>query len=123
MRQSRRSDARRVGRGALVVPVTAGLVVLAYNVPGSRRTLKLPREVYADILRGGINRWDDPRIKQANPTLELPPRTIAVVARLDRSGTTFALTNHLSTILRAVGRRTGSRHARRMAARDDARAR
>ncbi len=91
-------DAQRVGRGVLVVPATAGLVVLAYNLPGLGGPLKLPREVYAEILSGGINRWDDPRIKQSNPTLKLPPRTIAVVARLDRSGTTFALTNHLSTI-------------------------
>src|SRR4051794_30608519 len=91
-------DTRRVGRGVLVVPATAGLVVLAYNLPGLGGVLKLPRDVYADILSGKIDRWDDPRIKQANPSLRLPRRTIAVVGRLDRSGTTFALTNHLSAI-------------------------
>ena len=85
-------------RGVLVVPATAGLVVLAYNLPGLGGPLKLPRDVYADILSGTIKNWDDPRIKQANPTVKLPRRTIAVVGRLDGSGTTFALTNHLSAI-------------------------
>ena len=92
------ADAARVSRGALVVPATAGLVSLAYNLPGLGGPLKLPRDVYVDILLGGITNWDDPRIQGANPTLNLPKRTIAVVARLDKSGTTFALTNHLSAI-------------------------
>jgi len=91
-------EAGRVGRGVLVVPATAGLVVLAYNLSGLGGPLQLPRDIYADILSGAIKRWDDPRIKQANPGLKLPQRTIAVVARLDKSGTTFALTNHLSAI-------------------------
>lgn len=92
------TDAARVSRGALVVPATAGLVSLAYNLPGLGGPLKLPRDVYVDIFLGAITNWDDPRIKRANPTLDLPKRTIAVVARLDKSGTTFALTNHLSAI-------------------------
>jgi phosphate transport system substrate-binding protein len=88
----------RVGRGAVLVPATAGMIILAYNLPGLGGTLKLPRTVYADMLLGRIKSWDDPRIKQANPELKLPARAVAVVARLDKSGTTYALTNHLSAI-------------------------
>lgn len=87
-----------VPAGARVVPATAGMVVLAYNLPGLRRTLRLPRTVLPAILKGEIRSWNDPAIAAANPGLELPRRTIAFVARLDGSGTTYALTNHLSAI-------------------------
>ncbi len=91
-------DAAKVARGILVVPGTAGMIALAYNMPGLGGSLRLPRDVYVDILLGKLTRWDDERLKRANPALKLPARTIAVVARLDRSGTTFAFTNHLSAI-------------------------
>jgi phosphate transport system substrate-binding protein len=77
-----------------MVASTAGMVVLAYNVPGLGGELRLPRDVYPGILSGQIRRWDDPRIRQANPALNLPHRDIVIVARQDSSGTTFALTNH-----------------------------
>jgi phosphate transport system substrate-binding protein len=79
-------------------PVTAGMVTIAYNLPGVSQRLKLPRNVYADIFLGKIRRWNDPRIAAANPGVRLPAQDIAVVARLDSSGTTFAFTSHLSTI-------------------------
>ena len=88
----------RVKAGARLVPVTAGIVVLAYNLPGLSGPLKLGRDVYVDIFAGRIRNWDDPRIRAQNPTLNLPNRTIAIVARQDSSGTTFALTNHLSAV-------------------------
>ena len=40
--------------------------------------------------------WNDARIQATNPGLNLPDREIVLVARLDSSGTTYALTNHLS---------------------------
>ena len=95
-------DAGQVARGALIVPATAGLVVLAYNLPGLGGALKLPRDVYADILRGRDQELGRPEDQGANPTLSLPKRTIAVVARLDSSGTTYALTNHLSAVERKM---------------------
>jgi phosphate transport system substrate-binding protein len=88
----------RVQRGAQLVPVTAGIVVLAYNVPGLGGPLRLARDVYVDIFGGRIKTWNDPRIRATNPGLNLPNRNIAVVARQDSSGTTFAFTNHLSAI-------------------------
>jgi phosphate transport system substrate-binding protein len=91
-------EAAGIARGTVMVASTAGMVVLAYNVPGLHSELKLPRDVYPAILSGQIRRWDDPRIQQANPGLYLPHLNIVIVARQDSSGTTFALTNHLAAI-------------------------
>lgn len=91
-------DAAKVARGAVLVPATSGMIALAYNLPGLAQPLRLPRDVYVDILLGKIHNWGDPRIRQANPGASIQSRTIAVVARLDKSGTTHALTNHLSAI-------------------------
>jgi phosphate transport system substrate-binding protein len=78
------------------LPATAGMIVLAYNLPGVTGGLELPRSVYTDIFLGKIRRWDDPRIAAANPGLEMPAMNIAVIGRLDSSGTTFAFTSHLA---------------------------
>jgi phosphate transport system substrate-binding protein len=84
--------------GAVLVPVTAGMIVLAYNLEDMPRNLKLSRDVYADIFLQKVKRWDDPRIVAINPGAKLPPREIAVTVRQDGSGTTFAFTNHLAAV-------------------------
>ena len=81
-----------------MLPVTAGMIALAYNIPGVNTEIRLPRDVYVDIFAGVIKRWDDPRIKAANPGLAFPRRDIALVARQDSSGTTAAFTKHLAAI-------------------------
>lgn len=92
------SETANLSEAALMVPVTAGMIVLAYNIPGVNNEIKLPRDVYIDIFAGVIKRWDDPRIKAANPGLAFPSRDIALVARQDSSGTTAAFTKHLAAI-------------------------
>ena len=87
-----------IERGVKLIPATAGIIVLAYNLKGLNGPLKLPRDVYVDIFSGEITSWNDPRIKQANPGLNLPSKGILLVARQDSSGTTFAFTNHLSAV-------------------------
>ena len=84
--------------GAIPVPVTAGMIVLAYNLPGLAGALKLPRDVYSGIFSGKITQWNDPAIQKANPGLALPKKDIAVVVRQDSSGTTAAFTRHLVVI-------------------------
>lgn len=91
----------QVKRGVHLLPATAGMVVLAYNIPDVEDGLKLPRDVYVDIFRGEIWRWDDPRIAAANPELNLPSKLIQVVGRRDSSGTTYAFTNHLAAVDKA----------------------
>jgi phosphate transport system substrate-binding protein len=88
----------QVQRGVRLVPATAGLIVLAYHVKGLTGPLKLPRDVYEDIFAGKIAKWNDARIRAANPDLNLPNQSITIVSRLDSSGTTYAFTNHLSAI-------------------------
>lgn len=87
----------QVKDGAVILPMTAGEIVLAYNLPGVK-DLKLPREVYPLIFTGEITRWNDPRIVAANPDATLPDQQITVVRRSDSSGTTFVFTRHLSAI-------------------------
>ncbi|MBD2210487.1 phosphate ABC transporter substrate-binding protein PstS [Nostoc linckia FACHB-104] len=84
-------------KGVLLLPVTAGGIVLAYNLPDVPE-LKLPRAVYTDILLGKIKSWDDPQIAKANPGAKLPNQPITVVYRSDGSGTTGVFTKHLSAI-------------------------
>ncbi|MEH1796702.1 phosphate ABC transporter substrate-binding protein PstS [Nostoc sp.] len=84
-------------KGVILLPVTAGSIVLAYNLPDVAE-LKLPRAVYADILLGKITSWDDPQIAKANPGAKLPKDKITVVYRSDGSGTTGVFTKHLSAI-------------------------
>lgn len=82
--------------GVVMVPVTAGMVALAYNLPGLNGLLKLNRNTYAALLMGKITRWNDARIQATNPGLNLPDREILLAVRQDSSGTTFVLSNHLS---------------------------
>ena len=86
-----------VGRGVLLLPMTAGSVVLAYNLPGVEG-LKLSRDAYVGIKLGEITNWNDPKITADNPDLELPDKPITVVHRSDGSGTTGVFTKHLSAI-------------------------
>jgi phosphate transport system substrate-binding protein len=87
-----------VARGAKLIPATAGIIVLAYNLKGLNGVLKLSREALVDLFLGKIKVWNDPRIAKTNPGLNLPPGAIILVTRSDSSGTTFAFTNHLSAI-------------------------
>jgi phosphate transport system substrate-binding protein len=84
--------------GALLVPLTAGSVALAYNLPDLPSGLKLSREAYSAIFMGQIKNWGDTRIARTNPGVKLPDLTISTVVRQDGSGTTFAFTKHLDAI-------------------------
>ncbi|MCF4966170.1 phosphate ABC transporter substrate-binding protein PstS [Nostoc sp. CMAA1605] len=84
-------------KGVILLPMTAGSIVLAYNLPDVGE-LKLPRAVYVDILLGNIKKWNDPKIAAANPEAKLPDQPITVIYRSDGSGTTGVFTKHLSAI-------------------------
>jgi phosphate transport system substrate-binding protein len=94
------SDAEiaRADNNALMIPITAGCVVLAYNLPGFQGELKLSRKAYAGIFLGEIKKWNDPLIAQSNPGVKLPDLTIVTAVRQDGSGTTFAFTKNLDAI-------------------------
>jgi phosphate transport system substrate-binding protein len=87
----------QVEGGVQLLPMTAGKVVLAYNLKGVKE-LKLPREIYPAIFLGKVKKWNDPMIAKANPGVKLPDEEITVVTRADSSGTTYVFTKHLSEI-------------------------
>jgi phosphate transport system substrate-binding protein len=97
----------KVQGGVVLIPITAGSIVLAYNLPGNPAELKLPREVYPEIFLGKVARWNDPRIAAANPNLKLPDLRVTIVRRSDASGTNFVFTNHLSAISSAFANAVG----------------
>ena len=92
------NEISQVPDGVVMVPVTAGGVVLGYNLPGVTQDLKLSRKAYAGIFLGEVKNWNDPLIAAANPGVKLPKLTIVTVVRQDASGTTFAFTKHLDAI-------------------------
>ncbi len=80
------------------IPATIGAVVVAYNVPELKSTLKLAPEVLVDIYAGKIKKWNDPKIKADNPDAKLPANEISVIYRTDGSGTSAVFTDYLSKI-------------------------
>lgn len=97
----------KAAKGVILLPVTAGGVVLAYNLPDVP-ALKLTRAAYAGIFLGEITSWNDPRIAASNPGVKLPKLTIATAVRQDASGTTYAFTRHLDAISPAWHTRFGA---------------
>lgn len=87
----------RAPGGVQLLPMTAGSIVIAYNLPDVK-DLKLPRKVYPEIFLGKIKKWNDPAIAKANPGSKLPDQPINVVVRADSSGTSFVFSKHLSAI-------------------------
>jgi phosphate transport system substrate-binding protein len=88
----------KVDRGVQLIPMTAGSIVLSYNLPDLTVPLKLSRKAYAGIFLGKITKWNDPAIVASNPGVSLPNTNISLVHRADSSGTTFVVTQHLSAI-------------------------
>ena len=90
-------EMEKVSGGVQLLPMTAGSIVLTFNLEGVTE-LKLPRKVYPDIFLGKIKTWNDPAIVSANPGVKLPSTPINVVVRADASGTTFVFSQHLTAI-------------------------
>jgi phosphate transport system substrate-binding protein len=82
----------------VMIPATAGSIVLAYNVPGVQSGLKLTRSAYIGILLGKITKWNDPEIAKANPGISLPTLPVTVVSRSDASGTTAVFSGHCAEV-------------------------
>ena len=102
-----KEDMAKVDAGVQLLPMTAGSIVLAYNLPGVDN-LKLTREAYVGIFLGKITKWNDKAIADANPGAKLPDRDINVVVRSDGSGTTYVFTKHLSAISEEFAKSPGT---------------
>ena len=54
------------------IPMVMGAVAVAYNLPGVEKGLKLTQDVLAGIYLGKITQWNDPKITEQNPGVNLP---------------------------------------------------
>ncbi len=87
----------KVANGVLMLPMSAGSIVMAYNVP-ELNELKLSQQNLVDIMSGKITNWNDPALATDNPGVTLPDLPIQVVYRSDGSGTTGVFTKNLSAM-------------------------
>ena len=74
----------KVNVGVQLLPMTAGSIVLAYNLEGVDH-LKLTHKAYVGIFLGKITKWNDAKIAAAESRLSLPDDNINVVVRSDGS--------------------------------------
>src|SRR3954468_10913757 len=59
--------------GILHIPMILGAVVPVYNIPGvGDKPLVFSGPVLADAFMGKITKWNDPKIKELNPSANLP---------------------------------------------------
>ncbi len=92
----------------LQFPAVMGGVVLVVNIPGVKEgELRLDSEAVCKIFLGEIKNWNDKKIKDMNPKLNLPNKEITVVHRSDGSGTTAIFTHYLSSACPAWKDRVG----------------
>ncbi|OIP71059.1 MAG: phosphate ABC transporter substrate-binding protein PstS [Oscillatoriales cyanobacterium CG2_30_40_61] len=87
----------KVPNGVLLLPMTAGSIVLAYNVPDVAE-VKLSQQNLIDIFLGKISNWNDPALATDNPGVTFPDLPIQVIYRSDGSGTTGVFTKNLAAM-------------------------
>lgn len=83
--------------GPLHIPTVIGAVAVTYNLEGVD-DLQLSGETLAAIYLGDIINWNDPRIQDENPHIEMPDHDIATIFRSDGSGTTWIFTDFLAKV-------------------------
>jgi phosphate transport system substrate-binding protein len=88
------AKARCGGNEAWNLPMVAGPISIAYNLPGVDKLILTP-EVTAKLFLGSITKWDDPAIAKLNPGVKLPATAVSVFFRSDESGTTENLQKYL----------------------------
>lgn len=87
-----------IPRRVVHIPMVAGAVALAYNLPGVEPPLRLTPEIITAIFQGRITAWNDRRIAAANPGTSMPAAPILPVHRADGSGTTNIFVTYLSAV-------------------------
>lgn len=88
----------KAGAPVLHIPMCSGAVVLSYNLPNLKDSLKLTPALIANIFLGKIKKWNDPQIAAANPGVSLPNTPLIIAHRSDGSGTTNIFTTYLSKV-------------------------
>jgi phosphate transport system substrate-binding protein len=83
--------------GCVQIPWALSATGVGFKLPGVSR-LNLTGPLLAEIYLGKIKKWNDPKIKKANPKAKLPSLAITPVFRSDGSGDTYAFTEYLSKV-------------------------
>lgn len=91
------SELKEMGADVVHIPTCLGAVVLSYNLKDVK-DLKLTADIISDIYRGKITKWNDVKIKELNPDLNLPDKGITAVYRSDGSGTTSVFSEYMSKV-------------------------
>lgn len=92
------ATAKSKGMAIQHIPTVIGAVTVAYNLPELSGRLKLDGPAIARIFNRQITKWNDPKLKELNPELNLPNLDIMTVRRADGSGTTAVFADYLSTV-------------------------
>lgn len=100
-------ELKNVDGRLLHIPTVAGALAITYNLPGISSGLKLDGPLLADIYLGRVKSWNDRRITELNPGVQVPRQPIAVVHRNDASGATYVFTDYLSTVSQSWSGRIG----------------
>ena len=96
------------GADIIHIPTCIGAVVVTYNIPGVKKSLKMTPDVISDIFMGKIKKWNDRKIRSINSGVQLPNLAISVVHRSDSSGTTFVFTDYLSKVSKEWNEKVGT---------------
>jgi phosphate transport system substrate-binding protein len=92
------SDQFSACNGCIQIPWALGGTSIMYNLPGVKNLLHMDGPTLAKIFSGQITTWDDAAIKSLNPAVNLPTTKITIAHRSDNSGTTYNLTDYLSSV-------------------------
>lgn len=91
------SELKEMGADVVHIPTALGGVVLSYNLKEVKE-LRLTADIISDIYRGAITNWNDAKLKELNPSLNLPDKKIIPVFRSDGSGTTSVFSEYMSKV-------------------------
>lgn len=91
------------------LPMVVGGIVPVLNISGIKNNqMVLTGELLADIMSGEITNWNDRRIAELNPQLNLPNRAIIRIVRAEKSGTTQGYTQYLAEVSDSFKKSTGA---------------
>lgn len=88
--------------GSVFLPVSPQAIVIVYNVPGFpdlSSGLKLDAPTLYAVLSGNATHWNDPRIQELNPDLNLPGEPIVVVHERKSGSATGLLEQYLNSTI------------------------
>jgi len=92
------SDQFNSCNGCVQIPWALGGTSIMYNLQGVKNLLHMDGPTLAKIFSGQITAWNDPAITALNKGVNLPNTKITIAHRSDNSGTTYNLTDYLSSV-------------------------